>query len=45
MGYVVVSREDNKLCQWCSEFTVVRLFCPEGEAGDEVPAAGAAGES
>ena len=29
MGYVIVSREDNKLCHWCSEFTAVRAFCPE----------------
>ena len=26
LGYAVVSREDNKLCKHCSEFTVVRAF-------------------
>jgi len=27
LGYVPVSREDNKWCAWCAEFTVVRAFC------------------
>jgi hypothetical protein len=26
LGYVVVSREDNRLCKTCSEFTAVRAF-------------------
>jgi hypothetical protein len=26
LGYAVVSREDNKLCKHCAEFTVVRAF-------------------
>lgn len=26
LGYVVVSREDNRLCEQCSEFTAVRAF-------------------
>lgn len=27
LGYVVVSREDNRYCADCSEYTVVRAFC------------------
>jgi hypothetical protein len=27
LGYVVVSREDNRLCDHCSEYTVVKAFC------------------
>ena len=27
LGYVVVSREDNFKCIWCSEFTILRAFC------------------
>ena len=27
-GYRVISREDNPLCDHCSEFTVVRFQCP-----------------
>jgi len=29
-GYRVISREDNRNCGHCSEFTVVRVRCPPG---------------
>jgi hypothetical protein len=27
LGYAIVSREDNWLCPWCSEFTFLRVHC------------------
>ncbi|TFJ82495.1 hypothetical protein NSK_006173 [Nannochloropsis salina CCMP1776] len=29
-GYRVLSREDNRLCSHCTEFTVARFRCPKG---------------
>lgn len=29
MGYVVIERDDNKLCPHCTELTLVRMRCPQ----------------
>jgi hypothetical protein len=34
MGYIVVSRQDNRFCRHCTELTLLRIFCPSGGVHD-----------